>query len=183
MGQRQLQVRLRTRDYPAAQPLQQPLEGVQALGRATFKIGANHKFYAELMASQVKSQREYEPLQLTSSASATAVLDPSTWYPLNSQTRATYDKIFNALTNYFGRPTGLRRQDPVPLALRRVWTAPDRNHHQGVPAAGRGGGIGNWDYDVGLSHASNKAESVLAGGYYFSSGLKQALGNGLLESF
>src|SRR5690606_22452267 len=43
--------------------------------------------------------------------------------------------------------------------------------------------IGRWDYDVGLSHASSKAESVLAGGYYFSDGLKQVLGSGLLNPF
>ena len=172
-------------DYPAAQALQQPLEGVQALGRATLKIGANHKFYAELMASQVESRREYEPLQLTSSASATAVLDPSTWYPLNGLTKTTYDRIFNALTSYFG-PANLVYGNKIPYRWRCVACGP-RQIETTTKAfrllAGVEGSIGNWDYDVGLSHASNKAESVLAGGYYFSSGLKQALGSGLLNPF
>ena len=49
------------------------------------------RFYAEAMGSRVESRREYEPQQLSSSASATAVLDPSTWYPLNDYTCSTYD--------------------------------------------------------------------------------------------
>ena len=65
-------------DYPAAQALQQPSKSVQALGRVTFKISDEHRFYAEAMASRVDSRREYEPLQLSSSASATSVMSPDT---------------------------------------------------------------------------------------------------------
>ena len=172
-------------DYPAAQALQQPQESMQFLGRATFRIGDNHQFYTEAMGSRVEVKREYEPLQLTSSASATAVLDPSTWFPLNAETQQTYDQIFNALTDYFG-PANLVYGNKIPYRWRCVVCGP-RKIETTTKAyrllAGVEGSFGTWDYDVGLSHASSKAESVLANGYYFSSGLKEVLGSGLLNPF
>lgn len=172
-------------DYPAAQALQQPQESMQFLGRATFKVGENHQFHAELMGSRVESRREYEPLQLSSSASATAVLDPSTWFPLNAYTQETYDGIFDALAGYFGTDN-LVYGNAIPYRWRCVICGP-RQIETTTKAyrllAGMEGSIGTWGYDVGLSRASSKAESVLAGGYYFSSGLKEVLGSGLLNPF
>ena len=172
-------------DYPAAQALQQPQESVQGLGRATFKIGDSHQFYAEAMASHVVSKREYEPLQLTSSASATAVLDPSTWFPLNADTQETYDMIFDALSDYFGA-TGLVYGNRIPYRWRCVACGPrqiETTTKANRLLAGVEGSLGAWSYDVGLARASSKAESVLQGGYYFSSGLKEVLGSGLLNPF
>ncbi len=172
-------------DYPAAQALQQPQESMQFLGRTTFKVGENHRLYIEAMGSRVESRREYEPLQLTSSASATAVLDPSTWYPLNAETRDTYNGIYNALAGYFGT-ANLIYGNKIPYRWRCVTCGP-RQIETTTKAyrmlAGLEGNIGSWDYDVGLSRASSKAESVLAGGYYFTDGLKQVLGSGLLNPF
>ncbi|MFT3755435.1 MAG: TonB-dependent receptor [Pseudoxanthomonas sp.] len=172
-------------DYPAAQPLQQPQESVQALGRATFKIGENHQFFVEAMGSEVKVKREYEPLQLSSSASATAVLNPSTWFPLNANTQATYDQIFDAMADYFGT-ANLVYGNKIPYRWRCVPCGP-RQLETTTKAyrllAGVEGNIGTWDYNVGVSRASSKAESVLVGGYYFSSGLQAVLGSGLLNPF
>ncbi|MBS0583634.1 MAG: TonB-dependent receptor [Proteobacteria bacterium] len=172
-------------DYPAAQALQQPQESIQALGRATFKFGDNQRFYAEAMGSHVVSRREYEPLQLSSSASDTAVLNPSTWYPLTADTKATYDSIFNALSGYFG-PDNLVYGNKIPYRWRCMVCGPKQIETTTKAyrmLAGLKGSIGTWDYDVGLSRASSKAGSVLGGGYYFSSGLQQALGSGLLNPF
>ncbi len=172
-------------DYPAAQPLQQPQDSVQALGRATFKIGEGHQFYVEAMGSEVKVRREYEPLQLSSSASATSVLNPSTWFPLNANTQATYDEIFDALADYFGT-ANLVYGNKIPYRWRCVPCGP-RQIETTTKAyrmlAGVEGSLGKWDYDVGVSRASSKAESVLVNGYYFSSGLQEALGSGLLNPF
>lgn len=172
-------------DYPAAQALQQPQESMQFMGRATFKIGEDHQFYTEAMGSRVEVKREYEPLQLTSSATATAVLDPSTWFPMNADTQETYDEIFDTLAGYFG-PDNLVYGNPIPYRWRCVPCGP-RQIETTTKAyrllAGIQGSVGTWDYDVGLSHASSKAESVLAGGYYFSSGLREVLGSGLLNPF
>ena len=172
-------------DYPAAQALQQPQDSMQFLGRTTFKIGENHRFYAEAMSSRVEIRREYEPLQLTSSASATAVLDPSTWFPLNPGTKATYDKIYNAMANFFGT-ANLVYGNKIPYRWRCVTCGPrqiETTTKANRLLVGLEGVIGTWGYDVGLSRASSKAESVLAGGYYFSSGLKTVLGGGLLNPF
>ncbi len=172
-------------DYPAAQALQQPQDSLQFLGRATFRIGENHRFYAEAMGSRVESQREYEPLQLTSSASATSVMSPSTWYPLNDYTKQTYDQVYNALAAYFGT-ANLTYGNPIPYRWRCMACGPrqiDTTTKSYRMLAGIEGSIGSWDYDVGVSRASNEAESVLRGGYYFSSGLRDALGSGLLNPF
>ena len=172
-------------DYPAAQALQQPSKSVQALGRVTFKISDNHQFYAEAMASRVDSRREYEPLQLSSSASASSVMSPDTWYPLNDYTRATYDKIFNAMASFFGT-TNLVYGNKIPYRWRCMVCGP--RQVQTITKASRmlagvEGSIGTWSYDAGLSRASSEAESILGGGYYFSAGLRQALGSGRLNPF
>ena len=172
-------------DYPAAQALQQPQDSLQFLGRATLRIGDNHRFYAEAMGSRVKSEREYEPLQLTSSASLTSVMGPGTWYPLNPNTKDTYDKVYNALAAYFGT-ANLTYGNPIPYRWRCMACGPrqiETTTKSYRLLAGLEGSLGSWDYDIGLSRASNKAESVLRGGYYFSSGLRAALGSGLLNPF
>src|SRR5690606_12439801 len=45
------------------------------------------------------------------------------------------------------------------------------------------GTLGSWDYNVGLSRAQSRAQSVLAGGYYYTPQLKAALKSGLLNPF
>ena len=71
--------------------------------RATFRIGEQHEAYVELTGSKVKVAKTFEPNQISSSTSAAATaLGPSTWYPLNATTQATYDTVYNALAGYFG---------------------------------------------------------------------------------
>src|SRR5690606_18331469 len=70
-------------DYPAAAVMLQPLETLQAIGRATFRLNDAHQAYVEFMGSNAKANRIFEPNQISSSATATAVFNPSTWYPLN----------------------------------------------------------------------------------------------------
>ncbi|CAN7567866.1 TonB-dependent receptor [Pseudoxanthomonas sp. LjRoot143] len=176
-------------DYPAAQVMQQPQESLQALGRATFKLGENHRFYAEAMASRSESNRQFEAQQITSSAStAASALGPSTWYPYlpgNAQSLATYNMVFNALSSYFGSGN-LVYGNPIPYRWRCEVCGP-RQIETTTKAyrflVGVDGTIGSWDYDVGLSRASSEAESVLGSGYYFTPGFKAALGSGLLNPF
>ncbi len=173
-------------DYPAAQVMQQPMESVQALGRATFKIGDSHQFYAEAMWSRAESNRQFEAQQITSSVSTLAsALGPSTWYPLNANTAETYNQIYNALAGYFGpanlvygRPISYRWRCEV-CGPRQVKTTTEAYRF----LVGFEGDIGSWDYDVGLSRAGSKAESVLGNGYYFTPAFKAVLGSGLLNPF
>ncbi|MDN5782573.1 MAG: TonB-dependent receptor plug domain-containing protein, partial [Luteimonas sp.] len=85
-------------DYGRARVIQQPVKSTQVIGRATFKMSDQHQAYLEFMGSRVVSRRQFEAQQLSSSTSASpASLDPTTWYPLNDRTRATYDMVYDGL--------------------------------------------------------------------------------------
>ena len=174
-------------DYPAAQVMQQPQETVQALGRATFKLGDSHQLYAEAMWSRSESNRQFEAQQITSSASTAATaLGPSTWYPLNATTQETYDMVYDALADYFGT-ANLAYGNPISYRWRCEVCGP--RQVQTTTEAYRflvgfeGDIAGSWGYDVGLSRAGSKAESVLGSGYYFTPAFKAVLGSGLLNPF
>ncbi len=172
-------------DYARSQVIQQPQESLQALGRATLKIGENHRFYAEAMASEVKSNREFEYQQMTSSTSATAVLNPTTWYPLNDYTRETYNRIYNAMVDYFG-PTNLVYGNRIAYRWRCYICGP-RQQETTTKAnrfvVGFEGDIGTWNYDAGLTRGQSEATTLLGNGYYYNTGLQAALGSGYINPF
>src|SRR5690606_6611559 len=67
-------------DYPAAAVIQQPVDSVDFIGRATFRIGEQHEAYVELTGSKVKVAKTFEPNQISSSTSTAATsLGPTTW--------------------------------------------------------------------------------------------------------
>ncbi|MFT3761589.1 MAG: TonB-dependent receptor [Pseudoxanthomonas sp.] len=171
-------------DYGRARTIQQPVESVQGLGRATFKLGEKHEFFAEFMGSHVKSRRRFEAQQISSSINASATqLDA---YELNDLTRETYDAIYNALHDYFGDQANLVYGNPITYRWRCEICGP-RQIETTTKAYrllfGLNGSLGSWDYTTGLSRAQSKAESVLAGGYYYTPQLKAALKSGLLNPF
>ena len=176
-------------DYGRARTIQQPVDSLQFVGRATFKLSDNHTAFVELMGSQVESKRQFEAQQISSSipsttnpASAAIALDA---YPLNDLTRATYDRIYNALLGYFG-PANLVYGRPITYRWRCIACGP-REIETTTDAMrvvlGFEGTIGSWDYNTGLSHAVSSAESVLGGGYYYTPQLKEILRTGLLNPF
>ena len=171
-------------DYGRARTIQQPVDTVQAIGRATFKFNDNHQFFAEFMASQVSSTRHFEAQQISSSVNASATqLDA---YELNATTKATYDAVYNQLRNYFGDQPNLVYGRPITYRWRCYACGP-RQLETSTDAYrllfGFNGVLGNWDYDIGLSRAESRAETVLAGGYYYTPQLKAALKGGLLNPF
>ena len=173
-------------DYPRSQVMQQPQDSLQALGRATFKVGDDHQFYAEAMVSRTESNRQFEAQQITSSTSTSAsALGPTTWYPLNDITRDTYNMVFNALSSYFGAGN-LEYGKAIPYRWRCLACGP-RQIKTTTKAnrllVGMEGSIGSWSYDAGLSRASSEAESVLGSGYFYTQPLKQVLGSGLINPF
>jgi len=171
-------------DYGRARTIQQPVQTLQGIGRATFKIGDNHQFFAEIMASKVTSKRVFEAQQISSSIGATATgLDA---YELNASTKATYDSVYNSLLNYFRPQASLAYGAPIRYRWRCESCGP-RQLETTTSAYrllfGMTGTLGTWDYDAGLSRAQSRAESVLAGGYYYTPQLKAALKSGLLNPF
>jgi iron complex outermembrane receptor protein len=171
-------------DYGRARTIQQPVETLQAIGRATFKVGDNHQFFAEFMGSKVTSKRQFEAQQISSSINAGATgLDA---YELNADTKATYDAVYNSLLDYFGPQANLAYGTPIRYRWRCEICGP-RQIETTTRAYrllfGMTGTIGTWDYNAGLSRAQSRAESVLAGGYYYTPALKAALKSGLLNPF
>lgn len=172
-------------DYPAAAVMQQPLETVQAIARATFRISDGHQAYFEFMGSNAKANRIFEPNQISSSATTTAVFNPSTWYPLNDRTRETYDMVYNGLAAFFGEDA-LTYGAPIAYRWRCMECGP-REIQTTTKAfrfmAGVDGMIGDWDYSIGLAHASSESESELGTGYHYVEGLQAAFAGGLLNPF
>ncbi len=173
-------------DYGRARTIQQPVQSLQAIGRATFKIGDDHQFSAEFMGSKVTSKRQFEALQITTRTNATAsTLDA---YELNANTKATYDSIYGALKTYFGDTATDNLVYGNPIAYRWRCEACGPRQLETTTNAyrllfGLTGTVGNWDYDAGLSRAQSRSESVLAGGYYYMPQLKAMLKNGILNPF
>ncbi|MGG6462452.1 TonB-dependent receptor [Solilutibacter silvestris] len=171
-------------DYGRARTIQQPVKTLQAIGRATFKLGAQHEFFAEFMASKVTSKRQFEAQQISSSINATATqLDA---YELNANTKATYDAIYNQLLNYFGPQANLVYGRPINYRWRCEVCGPrqlETTTKSYRILLGLQGTLGTWDYNVGLSRAQSKAQSTLAGGYYYTPQLKALLKNGVLNPF
>ncbi|MCW5579996.1 MAG: TonB-dependent receptor [Luteimonas sp.] len=169
-------------DYPAAAVIQQPLETIQGIGRATFKINDSHQVYVEFMGSRATANRIFEPNQISSSASATAAFNPSTWYPATGE---SYDLVYNALADYFGADQ-LNYGDPIAYRWRCYACGP-REIETTTKAyrflVGFDGNLGGWEYTVGLSRASSESESELGTGYHYLEGLRSALGSGLLNPF
>lgn len=174
-------------DYAAAAVIQQPQDNVDFIGRATYRLGGAHEAYFELAASRVEVAKTFEPNQISSSTStAVTSLGPSTWYPRNALTQATYDAVYDALAAYFGAAQLNARGTPIayrwrcmPCGPRQIETTTDSYRI----VAGIGGPIGSWSYDVGLVRGSSKSESTLGSGYYYTDSLRQILGSGLLNPF
>lgn len=174
-------------DYPAAAVILQPQDSVDFIGRATFKMGEAHEAYVEMTASRVEVSKTFEPNQLTVASNATTAgaFGPDTWYPLNDQTRATYDAVYNALAEYFGAGQlqyGQRiayRWRCMDCGPRQIETTTDSYRF----VAGIGGLIGDWSYDVGLVRGSSKSESILGTGFHYKDTLNQLLGSGMLNPF
>jgi len=170
-------------DYGRARTIQQPVQTVQFVGRATFRMSDNHQVYVEAMGSDVSSTRHFEAQQITSSVNAGATaLDA---YERNALTADTYDRVYAALAAYFGEDD-LVEGAPIAYRWRCVACGP-RQIETTTKALrlllGFEGSLGSWDYSAGLSRARSRSESVLGTGYYYTPALKTMLRTGLLNPF
>lgn len=178
-------------DYPAAAVMQQPQDSADFIGRVTYRLGTSHEAYFELTASRVEVAKTFEPNQISSSTSTAATaFGPTTWYPLNPTTQTTYDAVFNALAGYFGAgqlnygaPIAYRWRC-LPCGPRQIETTTDSYRLvAGIGGTIDGGFLDDWGYDIGLTRASSKSESVLGTGFHFTDALRTALGSGVINPF
>ena len=165
-------------DYPAAAVIQQPLDSVDFIGRATFRIGSVHEAYVELSASEVEVSKTFEPNQI----SPGSTFGPDTWYP---STGASYDMVYDALADYFGAGQ-LNYGERIAYRWRCIACGPRQIETTTTSyraLVGIGGLVGDWSYDVGLSRASSKSESILGSGFHYTDALQAVLGSGMLNPF
>lgn len=170
-------------DYPAAAVIQQPLESIDFIGRATFLIGDAHEAYVEVTGSRVDVVKQFEPNQISSSAQANAAFDPSTWYP---STAASYDRVYDALAAHFG-PDQLAYGMPIAYRWRCSACGPRAfgtvTDSYRVLAGMKGLWGDRWEYDLALLRGSSQSETTLISGYHYLDGLRSVLGQGLLDPF
>ncbi len=164
-------------DYPRAAALQQPVDSVDFVGRATMTLGDSAEGFVEFMGSEVTSQKVFEPNQITPWSIGT-----EGWYP---STGESYDYIVDALSDYYGAD---QLNIGAPIAYRwRCMDCGPREIETTTTAMkiqlGVEGQIGFWDYRVGLGHATNESESELGGGYHYTELLAQGIGSGAINPF
>jgi len=165
-------------DYPAAARIQQPQESVDFIGRASFKLAEQHMATLEFVASQVDVSKAFEPYQI----SPGSTFGPATWYP---STGASYDRIYNALADYFGADQ-LNYGESIAYRWRCMDCGGreiDTTTKSYRLLAAFEGVVADWDYNVGISRASSESDSTLGNGYYFTDELQNALGSGLIDPF
>ncbi|MFT6268350.1 MAG: iron complex outermembrane receptor protein [Alphaproteobacteria bacterium] len=164
-------------DYPRASVLQQPVENVDFVSRATMKVGEDSEAFIELLASEVTSKKVFEPNQITPWA-----IGRDGWYP---STGESYDFIVDTLSDFYGADQ-LNIGAPVAYRWRCIECGP--REIETVTSSykvqlGMEGVIADWDYSVGLSRSANEAESTLGGGYHYTEQLAAAIGSGTVNPF
>ncbi len=164
-------------DYPRASVLQQPVESIDFVSRATMKIADDTEGFVEFIASEVTSNKVFEPNQITPWA-----IGQAGWYP---STGESYDFIVDALTDVYGAD---QLNIGAPIAYR--WRCIDCGPREIETVTksykiqlGIDGSWEDWDYKLGLSRSANEAESELGTGYHFTELLAQGIGSGDVNPF
>ncbi|MEN3159891.1 TonB-dependent receptor [Alkalimonas sp. NCh-2] len=169
-------------EYARHRMLQSPLESLDFIGRVSFNLGDGHEMFFELSAAHVESRKSFEAYQISSSTLENAQYNPSTWYP---STGANYDRIYNALGEYFGYDD-LNYGAPIAYRWRCMECGPrtfdtDTTSYRALLAFE--GMIADYDYTVGFSRSENTSKTTLVDGYYYLDQLQSLLGSGTLDPF
>ncbi|MCW8092948.1 TonB-dependent receptor domain-containing protein [Alteromonas sp. ASW11-130] len=171
-------------DYPRASVLQQPVESIDFVGRATYEINDNMDGFIEFLGSEVTSNKVFEPNQITPWAIGSGDWETlgGGWYP---STGDSYQYVVDALADYYGADQ-LNIGAPIAYRWRCIDCGP--REIETVTTAyklqlGLDGTYEGWDYKVGLSRSSNEAESELGTGYHYTERLAEAIGTGALNPF
>lgn len=168
-------------DYGKQWSLMQPVKNTNFVGRGSIALDADTTVFVEAVASRSKSLVEYTEIQLTSGAYN---------YPAG---KPYYQNLAALLPQYFRLPTdandGRAVFDPtkperirwrcMPCGPRQQETTTDASR----VLAGVDGIFGGWDYKLGASAASSKANTVYGSGNMFTQKLTDAMATGLINPF
>lgn len=156
-------------DYGAQSMMEAPVERVNLVSRANFKVGAEHTAFVELVGSQVTALAELTPAQFSSSAAA------GNLYPVNGP-------YYLNLKNY-----GVNQFDPTkPIAYRfrmQDWgpRTQENTSENSRLLAGLEGTIGKYDYKTGISVGQAEATMDLVNGYVYVDKLNAAMATGKIN--
>lgn len=164
-------------DYAGRAMLQQPLDVVSLVSRANFQLSDNHLAYVELIGSQTKARKEYEPMQVTSSTASDRYS-----YPVGGPYYQNLNLLFPNLTAL----TGMTFDPTKPIGIRwrcndcgnRVVDTTSSNNRV---VLGLEGVVGKYDYKLGALAGRATSRAVLTRGYFYDDKLDAALDTGLIN--
>ncbi len=157
-------------DYGGSEVLIQPVEHTNLVARGTFALGRDHTAFVELVGSQSKATKQFEPYQVTTTGSIAGAQYPvgGPYYQDLSAYIPTFDPTKKIAYRWRCDLCGGRTIETTTDAFRLLVGM------EGVV-------FGNWDYKFGLSTAESKATSLLGPGYLFTDSMVSALGSGLVN--
>ncbi|HYD83763.1 MAG TPA: TonB-dependent receptor plug domain-containing protein, partial [Opitutus sp.] len=178
-------------DTGRAAVLQQPVRNTHLVTRGTFEVG-EHRVTAEGVFGRSESTKSFSANQIASSTATTTLLPDGTSVPnpffnlAYPSSGADYARVFDALAAYFpdiapnrGLPLAFRWR-AIPAGNREVETRSDTRRLL-LSAEGPLSFLDEWDYRIGLSHASSDSFSILGDGYFYSAGFASLINNGTLN--
>ncbi|MFS8064087.1 MAG: TonB-dependent receptor domain-containing protein, partial [Luteimonas sp.] len=157
-------------DYGGSAVLIQPVDRVNLIARGTYALSNSHTLFAELVGSETKATKQFEPYQITTTGSIAGAQ-----YPVGGpyyQNLSAYIPGFDAT-----KPIAYRYRCVV-CGGRTIKTTTDAYR---LLVGAEGVVFGKYDYKIGLSTAQSKAQSVLGPGYLFQDKMVAALGSGLVN--
>jgi iron complex outermembrane receptor protein len=151
-------------DYGSQWILQQPIDRVNLVSRATIKLNADNQLFFELNGSQTKSKVQYTPIQV-------AFVYPTTgpYYQDYSAYVSNFDKTKGERLQWRCLECGPRIQDTKTKAYRFL--------------TGLEGVVGGWDYKTGISAAGSKADTTIISGYVYNDAFLNVLNSGVVNPF
>lgn len=160
-------------DYGSVSRLQQDVERINVVSRATFKISENHSAYLELVGSQTTTVAQFTESQLTS---------PPTNYPaFVNGVRTPYYQNLSSIISTFNPNL------PIRVRWRCLECGPRtiESESQAMRSLLAFEGIvgGAWDYKLGVSTGKSKVNSLLKSGYFFVKPFSDAFQTGLINPF
>jgi iron complex outermembrane receptor protein len=165
-------------DTGRAAVIQQPIDTLTYYGRGVLRVSGDHQASIEVTGSDATSAKSFSNAQLSANTTNLPIA-----YPLNANTAATYNTVFNSIRNAFPNAAQRAALDarygrPIAYRWRCMVCGPreyvtDTQTLRGALAI-EGPLFSGWDYRAGASYARSEAASVLGTGYYY----RGTLGNG-----
>jgi len=170
-------------DTGRAAVIQQPIQTLTYYGRAVARVAGDHEIFVEVTGSNADSAKSFSNAQLSANTTNAPFA-----YPLNANTTATYNDVFNRIRAAFsGNPAQVAALDarygrPIAFRWRCIACGP-REYTTSTNTIRASAGVqgplgGDWDYNAGASYAKSESSSLLGSGFYY----RGTLGTGAYDT-